>query len=213
MAREVASGQAAFSVTPTPVDASDLGRIHMSQDDTSSGFSSDRRSTIWTVGHSTRPIEEFLEILQSASITAVADVRRFPGSRRYPQYNQQALADSLAAAGIKYVWLPELGGRRQPRPDSLHMAWRNASFRGYADYMDTDAFEQGIDRVSALAEDGRVALMCSEALWWQCHRSLISDYLKIRGYCVIHLLAPNKQEEHPYTAAAEIVDGQLSYAA
>jgi len=93
------------------------------------------------------------------------------------------------------------------------MAWRNASFRGYADYMDTDAFKQGIDCLTALAEDGRVALMCSEALWWQCHRSLISDYLKIRGHCVIHLLKPNKQEEHPYTAAAQIVDGQLSYAA
>jgi uncharacterized protein (DUF488 family) len=181
--------------------------------DTSVGFSSERRSTIWTVGHSTRPIEEFLEILQNAAITAVADVRRFAGSRRYPQYNQQALADSLAAGGIQYVWLPELGGRRQPRPDSPHVAWRNASFRGYADYMDTHPFKQGIECLTALAEDGRVALMCSEALWWQCHRSLISDYLKIRGYCVIHLLAPNKHEEHPYTAAAQIVDGQLSYAA
>ena len=185
----------------------------MSQHDTSCGFSSERRSTIWTVGHSTRPIEPFVEILQSALITTVADVRRFPGSRRYPQYNQQALADSLAAVGITYVWLPELGGRRQPRPDSSHTAWRNASFRGYADYMDTDAFKQGIDCAIALAEDGRVALMCSEALWWQCHRSLISDYLKIRSYCVIHLLAANEHEEHPYTSPAQIVDGQLSYAA
>jgi uncharacterized protein (DUF488 family) len=151
--------------------------------------------------------------LQTAAITAVADVRRFLGSRRYPHYNQQALTSALDAVGIQYVWLPELGGRRQPRPDSPHVAWRNASFRGYADHMDTDAFEQGIDRVRALAEDGRVALMCSEALWWQCHRSLISDYLKIRGYCVIHLLAPHKHEEHPYTAAAQIVDGQLTYAA
>ena len=171
-----------------------------------------RTDEIWTVGHSTRPITEFLQILRNAAITAVADVRRFPGSRRYPHYNQQALTNSLEAAGIQYVWLPELGGRRQPRPDSPHMAWRNASFRGYADYMDTNAFEQGIDRVTALAEDGRVALMFSEALWWQCHRSLISDCLKIRGYCVIHLLAPNKREEHPYTSAAQIVDGQLSYA-
>lgn len=185
----------------------------MSQDDSSSGFSSERHSTIWTVGHSTRRIEEFLEILQNAAITAVADVRRFPGSRRYPHYNQQALTSSLQGAAIQYVWLPELGGRRRPQPDSPHMAWRNASFRGYADHMDTDAFKQGIDRVTALADDGRVALMCSEALWWQCHRSLISDYLKIRGYCVIHLLAPNKHEEHPYTPAAQIVDGQLSYAA
>jgi uncharacterized protein (DUF488 family) len=185
----------------------------MAQQDTSSGFSSKRCSKIWTVGHSTRPIEEFLQILQNATITAVADVRRFPGSRRYPHYNQQALSDSLMAAGIEYVWLPELGGRRQPQPNSPNVAWRNTSFRGYADYMDTDAFEQGIDRVTALADDARVALMCSEALWWQCHRSLISDYLKIRGYCVIHLLAPTKQEEHPYTSAAQIVDGQLSYAA
>jgi uncharacterized protein (DUF488 family) len=185
----------------------------MSQDDSSSGFSSERPSTIWTVGHSTRRIEEFLEILQSAAITVIADVRRFPGSRRYPHYNQQALTSSLQGAAIQYVWLPELGGRRRPQPDSPHKAWRNASFRGYADHMDTDAFEQGIDRVTALAEDGRVALMCSEALWWQCHRSLISDYLKIRGYCVIHLLAPSKHEEHPYTSAAQIVDGHLSYAA
>ncbi len=150
--------------------------------------------------------------MRNAAITAVADVRRFPGSRRYPHYNQQALTNSLEAAGIQYVWLPELGGRRQARPDSPHLAWRNASFRGYADYVDTASFEQGIDRVTALAEDGHVALMCSEALWWQCHRSLISDYLKIRGYCVIHLLASNKREEHPYTSAAQVVDGQLSYA-
>lgn len=183
----------------------------MSQD-TSVGFSSERRFCTWTVGHSTRPIEEFLQILQDAAITAVADVRRFPGSRRYPQYNLQALTDSLAAAGVQYVWLPELGGRRKPRPDSPHVAWRNASFRGYADYMDTDAFEQGIARVMTLARDSRVALMCSEAVWWQCHRSLIADYLKVRGFCVIHLLAFNKHEEHPYTSAAQIVDGQLSYA-
>ena len=169
--------------------------------------------TVWTVGHSTRPIEEFLEILRSAAITAVVDVRRFPGSRRYPQYNQQSLIDSLAAAEIEYVWLPELGGRRQSRPDSPHDAWRNASFRGYADHMDTNAFETGIDRVTALAGDRSVALMCSEALWWQCHRSLIADYLKVRGYCVIHLLAPHKHEEHPYTSAAQIMDGRLSYAA
>lgn len=169
--------------------------------------------TVWTVGHSTRPIEEFLEILRSAAITAVADVRRFPGSRRYPQYNQQSLIDSLAMAGVDYLWLPELGGRRQPRPDSPHGAWRNASFRGYADHMDTGAFENGIDRVTALTKDRSVVLMCSEALWWQCHRSLIADYLKVRGYCVLHLLAQNKLEEHPYTSAAQIVDGQLSYAA
>lgn len=171
------------------------------------------RSTVWTLGHSTRALEEFIETLQSASITTVADVRRFPGSRRYPQYNQQPLIESLAAAGIKYVWLPELGGRRKARPDSPNTAWRNASFQGYADYMDTNAFEEGAERVIALAAQERVALMCSEVLWWRCHRALIADYLKIRGYRVIHLLAPNKHEEHPYTSAARVIDGRLSYAA
>ncbi len=169
--------------------------------------------TIWTLGHSTRPLEEFIELLQSAEITAIADVRRFPGSRRYPQYNQAALTDALAAVGVQYVWLPELGGRRRPRPDSPHTAWRNASFRAYADYMDTDEFEEGADRVTALAGTERVALMCAEALWWQCHRALISDYLKIRGHAVIHLLSPRNHEEHPYTSAAQIVEGRLSYAA
>lgn len=185
----------------------------MSQEDTSANVRSDGRSTIWTLGHSTRPLEEFFELLQSAEITAIADVRRFPGSRRYPQYNQAALTDSLAAAGIQYVWLPELGGRRRPRPDSPHTAWRNASFRAYADYMDTEAFDEGVGRVTALSAQERVALMCAEAVWWQCHRALISDYLKIRGHAVIHLLSPRTHEEHPYTSAAQIVEGRLSYAA
>ena len=154
-----------------------------------------------------------MEILQGAAITAVADVRRFAGSRRYPQYNQQALSDSLAAVAIQYVWLPELGGRRKPRPDSPHAAWRNASFRGYADYMDTDEFEQGIDRVLTLANDRRVALMCSEAVWWRCHRALIADYLKVRGYCVMHLLSTTHREEHPFTSAAQVAQGELNYAA
>ena len=151
--------------------------------------------------------------MQNAAITAVSDVRRFPGSRRYPQYNQQALSDSLAAVEIQYVWLPELGGRRKPRPDSPHAAWRNASFRGYADYMDTEEFEHGIDRVLTLANDQRVALMCSEAVWWRCHRALIADYLKVRGYSVIHLLSTRHRDEHPFTSAAQVAQGQLNYAA
>jgi len=174
--------------------------------------SENSRPQVWTVGHSTRPIGEFIALLQSAKITIVADVRRFPGSRRYPQYNQLALADALAAERIDYVALADLGGRRQPRPDSPHTAWRNASFRAYADYMDTDAFRHGVERVITLAAHGGTALMCSEAVWWRCHRSLIADCLKIRGYPVIHLLSATKHEAHPYTSAAQIVDGQLSYA-
>lgn len=172
----------------------------------------DTLCTLWTVGHSTHPLEQFIALLRSAQITSVVDVRRFPGSRRYPQYNQQPLTDSLAAIQIRYVAARELGGRRTARPDSPHTAWRNASFRGYADYMDMPAFAQGVDRVIALAASDRLAIMCSEAVWWRCHRALISDYLKVRSYRVIHLLAPNQQEEHPYTSAAQIVDNRLSYA-
>lgn len=168
--------------------------------------------TVWTVGHSTYPLDQFIALLRSAQITAVVDVRRFPGSRRYPQYNQQPLAESLAAVDIQYVAAPELGGRRTARPDSPNTAWRNASFRGYADYMDMPAFAAGVERVIALAVEHRTALMCSEAVWWRCHRALISDYLKIRGYSILHLLAPSKQEQHPYTSAAHVVDNRLSYA-
>ncbi len=168
--------------------------------------------SMWTIGHSTRPIDEFIDLLGSAAITLVGDVRRFPGSRRYPQYNEPALVRSLATAGIDYLGLLDLGGRRQPRADSPHTAWRNPSFRGYADYMDTEAFQQAVERVVKRAGREHMALMCSEAVWWRCHRALIADYLKVNGYRVIHLLSPGKHEEHPYTSAAQIVHGQLSYA-
>ncbi len=168
---------------------------------------------MWTVGHSTRPISEFIALLQSAAITLAADVRRFPGSRRNPQFSQPSFSESLAGARIDYLALPELGGRRRPRPDSPHTAWRNASFRGYADYMDTDAFRQGVNRVIALAGRQRTALMCSEAVWWQCHRALIANYLKVRGHAVVHLLSPARHDAHPYTSAASIVNDRLSYAA
>lgn len=167
--------------------------------------------TIWTVGHSTRPIAAFLELIESAAITLIVDVRRFPASRRYPHYNQHPLAEMLATARIGYLALPILGGRRQPHQDSPHTAWRNSSFRGYADYMDTEQFRQGIDQVESVAANERIALMCAEALWWRCHRALIADYLKVQGYDVIHLLSPSKHEPHPYTSAARISDGKLTY--
>ena len=137
--------------------------------------------TVWTIGHSTRAIDDFVALLQEQRIAMLADVRRFPGSRRHPQFGQDALAASLGDAAIGYEHLPELGGRRQPRKDSPNTTWRNASFRGYADYMMTAGFEAGIGRVMALAERGRTAVMCAEAVWWQCHRSLIADYLKAAG--------------------------------
>lgn len=167
---------------------------------------------IWTVGHSTRSLAEFLDVLASANITLVADVRRFPASRRYPQFNQQPLEEALAAANIGYLALPDLGGRRRPLPDSHNTAWRNLSFRGYADYMETDAFRHAIEQMLAAARSERVALLCSEAVWWRCHRALIADYLKVRGWTVIHLLSATKHEEHPYTSAARIANGRLTYA-
>lgn len=167
---------------------------------------------IWTIGHSTRSLEEFLELLAPHGIEAIADVRRYPGSRRLPHFSKDAFAASLAEARIGYAHFPELGGRRSPRPDSPNTAWRNAAFRGYADYMATDEFRAGIARLLELAHRDRTAYMCAEALWWQCHRRLISDLLKALGHEVIHILGPGKTEIHPLTPPARIVDGRLTYA-
>lgn len=168
--------------------------------------------TIWTIGHSTRTIEEFIALLDANGIRLIADVRLLPGSRRYPQFDQDALARLLGASGIGYEHLRELGGRRKMRPDSTNAAWRNASFRGYADYMETPEFEAGIARLLQLASAaGPPAVMCAEAVWWRCHRALVSDYLKVRGVEVRHILGPDKTELHPFTSAAEVVDGRLTY--
>jgi uncharacterized protein (DUF488 family) len=150
-------------------------------------------------------------MLVSHGIKVLVDVRMFPGSRRYPQFNRTALAESLASLGIEYKHEPRLGGRRTPRADSHNTAWRNASFRAYADHMEGEEFQKGIEGLLELARDARVAVMCAEAVWWRCHRSLISDYLKAAGHTVIHILSETKTEEHPFTSAARIVDGKLSY--
>ncbi|MGY0632871.1 DUF488 domain-containing protein [Luteimonas sp. A478] len=170
-------------------------------------------STLWSIGHSTRPLEELVAMLREAGVTRLADVRRFPGSRRNPQFSAESLAVSLPAAGIEYVPMTELGGRRPARPDSPHTAWRNTSFRGYADYMDTPEFVRGRERLMALAVEQRTAVMCAEAPWWRCHRSLISDDFKARGWRVVHLMNPGRSQEHPWTPAARIVDGKLDYSA
>jgi uncharacterized protein (DUF488 family) len=167
--------------------------------------------SLWTIGHSTRPINEFLELLCEFEIKLLVDVRSFPGSRRYPHFNRENLSASLTAAGVEYIHMPELGGRRKAKPDSLNMTWRNESFRGYADYMETHAFHEGIERLLELARERRTAIMCSEAVWWRCHRSLIADYLKAAGVAVAHIIGAGKSEEHPYTSVAQIVDGKLSY--
>ena len=168
---------------------------------------------IWTIGHSTRQIDIFLSLLGENGIKAVADVRMFPGSKRYPQFGREALAKSLSERRIRYEHFPELGGRRKAKPDSKNTAWRNESFRGYADYMETEDFRSGIARLIDLADQsGPAAIMCAEAVWWRCHRSLISDYLKARGVEVVHILGAKKNEPNPFTSAATIVNGELSYA-
>jgi uncharacterized protein (DUF488 family) len=138
-------------------------------------------ATLWTVGHSTHPIDEFLDILHTQGVTRIADVRRFPGSRKYPQFNPDALQQALTEAGIGYTPMPDLGGRRRPRANSPHSAWRNEAFRGYADYMDTPQFASAAQRLAEIARDDRVAAMCAEGVWWRCHRSMIADYFKSRS--------------------------------
>ena len=168
--------------------------------------------TVWTIGHSTRSIEEFLALLVEHQVTTMADVRRFPGSRRHPQFGQTELAESLARVGMVYEHFPELGGRRRPAPGSPNTAWRNDAFRGYADYMATEPFRNGLSCLIDLAETRRTAIVCAEALWWRCHRALIADALKVAGHRVVHIAGPGKIEEHPYTSAAHLEGGQLSYA-
>jgi uncharacterized protein (DUF488 family) len=169
-------------------------------------------ATIWTIGHSTRTLEEFLGLLSKYRIEAIADVRRFPGSRRYPHFASDALAETLPAHGIAYQWLPQLGGRRKVQPGSPNTAWRNASFQGYADYIASAEFAAGLDELLTLAAHTRTALMCAEAVWWRCHRSIIADVLKLRGIEVIHIVDATHTTVHPYTSPARIVDGRLSYA-
>ena len=175
---------------------------------------SDQVPRIWTIGHSTRKIDIFISLLKENGIKLVADVRMYPGSKRYPQFGREALAQSLIGSGIRYEHFPELGGRRKPKPDSKNTAGRNEMFRGYADYMETGDFRKGVERLVELTEKtGLTAIVCAEAVWWRCHRSLISDYLKARGVEVLHILDLNKVEPHPFTSAARIVNGELSYRA
>jgi uncharacterized protein (DUF488 family) len=164
---------------------------------------------IWTIGHSTRSEQEFLEILKSWQIQELVDVRTLPGSRRYPHFNQENLSRSLGDIGINYRHAPELGGRRKPRPDSSNTAWRNNSFRGYADYMETPEFINAIAQLEELALKTRVAYMCSEAVWWKCHRALISDTLKTKGWKVLHIADNTRVQEHPYTSPAREAQGRL----
>jgi len=167
--------------------------------------------TLWTIGHSTRSLDEFIALLKNNAIEVLADVRHFLGSRKYPHFNVEPLQHALHGTGIDYAPFTELGGRRKMQPDSPNTAWRHPAFRGYADYMQTKAFHDGIERLKVLASKRRTAIMCSEAVWWRCHRGLISDVFKLNGTRVLHIMGPGAPSQHPYTSAAHIVDGHLDY--
>ena len=172
-----------------------------------------QKKTLYTIGHSTRTFDEFLGLLQSFSINMLVDVRSYPGSKRYPHFNKENLAKVLPLNNIHYIHLASLGGRRKSLAHSKNSVWKNDSFKGYADYMETGEFKKGIKELEDIADKYNTAFMCSEAVWWRCHRSMISDYLKADGWQVLHIINSKKAEEHPYTAPAKIIDGRLSYTA
>ncbi len=164
------------------------------------------------IGHSTRPIEELVDWLSAAGVATLADVRTIPRSRANPQFEGPALARSLARAGIAYVHLPRLGGLRRARKGSEeNAAWRNASFRGYADHMQTPEFEEGLCQLRALARDGPVAVMCAEAVPWRCHRSLLADALLARGVVVEHITGHGRSRPHRLTPFARIEGRRITY--
>lgn len=166
---------------------------------------------IWTIGHSTRSLEEFLSLLQGQHIELLVDIRTYPGSRRFPHFNKENLTLFLPEHNIAYSHMVGLGGRRKPDKNSQNVAWRHPSFRGYADYMQTAPFKSEIATLEELATTKRTAYMCSEAPWWKCHRALVSDFLKVRGWTVNHIMENGKITEHPFTSPARAAQGQLFY--
>ncbi|MBX9448609.1 MAG: DUF488 domain-containing protein [Taibaiella sp.] len=167
--------------------------------------------TVYTIGHSTRSSDEFLAMLQSFGIKMLADIRGLPGSRKFPQFDQENLEASLQEKGIRYRHIKELGGRRKVHKDSQNTRWRNTSFRGYADYMETEGFAQGITVLEAMASESPTAYMCAEAVWWRCHRSMVSDYLKAKGWTVLHIMGVHQAEEHSYTSPARVKGDRVFY--
>jgi uncharacterized protein (DUF488 family) len=169
---------------------------------------------VWTVGHSTRDLDAFLDLLAGSLIGLVADVRRFPGSRRFPQFNAEALAEALGRAGVAYRHYPDLGGRRGKRaPGSPNTAWRVEAFNAFADHMATPGFATALDDLTARARDTRTAVMCSEAVPWRCHRRLIADALVARGWSVLDILGPGKVEPHALTDFARVDGTRVTYPA
>ena len=168
---------------------------------------------VFTIGHSTHALDRLLELLALHRVEALADVRRFPGSRRMPHFSEESLAAELPRHGIAYLSFKELGGRRDARPDSPNTGWRVAGFRGYADYMETAEFAAGLGRLEAEADERRTTIMCAEGLWWRCHRRLISDALRVRGRPVVHIAPDGRTSSHELTDLAVVEDGRLTYPA
>jgi uncharacterized protein (DUF488 family) len=167
--------------------------------------------TLFTIGHSTRPLDTFLRLLRAHRIETLVDVRTVPRSRRHPQFNRESLPESLEATGIAYTHMPRLGGLRHPRPDSINTGWRNAGFRGYADHMQTPAFDEALRELIDRARRDRVTIMCAEAVPWRCHRSLIADALTARGIRVEHILGAERAEPHRLTSFARVDGTSVTY--
>ena len=167
--------------------------------------------TVWTVGHSTHSLAELLDLLRAYRIELVADVRRFPGSRKHPQYQQPALESALHAVGIDYVWLPALGGRRRAPENGVETAWRHPAFAAYAEYLKGEEFAEGLVELITPAHELRTVIMCAEALWWRCHRRMIADVLVSLGADVVHILSDRTASNHVLTPPARLLDGVLSY--
>jgi uncharacterized protein (DUF488 family) len=170
-------------------------------------------TVVLTIGHSTRTIEEFTGLLQAHAASRVVDVRTVPRSRHNPQFNQDSLPDSLKKAGLGYVHMPGLGGLRHARRDSINVGWRNASFRGYADYMQTSEFEQSLEELIELAKQERIAIMCAEAVPWRCHRSLIADALLVRRIRPEDIMSPTRRQVHTLTPFAKVRGTTITYPA
>jgi uncharacterized protein (DUF488 family) len=168
-------------------------------------------NTLLTIGHSTHPIDEFIQLLKDHGVKEIVDVRSIPKSRHCPQFNSEPFEESLWKAGIGYTHIEKLGGLRHSKKDSVNLGWRNASFRGFADYMATPEFSEGLDELTRIARMRRVAIMCAEAVPWRCHRSLIADAMSGKGWEVRDILSSNAPTEHRLTPFLRVVDGQLTY--
>jgi len=169
------------------------------------------KPAIFTIGHSARSLDSFISLLQENGITLLVDVRTIPRSRHNPQFNEESLPAPLKKAGIRYLHMPELGGLRHVRPDSPNKGWRNASFRGFADYMQTGEFEAGINSLIELSAKEKAAIMCAEAVPWRCHRSLIADALTVRGIRVEHIMGPGSRRPHELTPFASVRGARITY--